>query len=298
MATEFGEWLNRNSPGFNDDPAPENTGDLVADGTNYRDEYFQEDAVVLSGIGLDREDGGPWSVLEGTLAADIWESVAKLQNGEAVDGAFGAAEVGYTVYGIPNDVFAFLGTQIVGWMLEHVEPHRRTLDALCGSHEIVEAYAQSWRNISNECLSISSDWQKAVDDELAGWGGATANAYRDHAARMVDRLSAAGGAAVALAATVQKAAKVVEAVRTLVQDIVTSLLGALIGYSVELAITRGASACSLVGRVLNRISNDARRITGLVTRLVDALKDFVPYTKAIKTVVEALTMPPEEPAPA
>ncbi|ONM48570.1 WXG100 family type VII secretion target [Nocardia donostiensis] len=289
--TQIGDWLNRNLPGFDDAPPPEN--DHIVEGTDYREEYFQETVFSFSNVGLERKDDGPWGVLKGTIAGDTWQIVTDLTQGSFSDAALGARGVVDTVKSVRIDPFGFLGTQIVGWLLEHVEPYRRTLDALYGSPDMVEAYAATWQKIAEELVAVSSDWQSAIDRELAEWGGQAAQAYRNRAAAITDHITAAGGVAQALSTMMEKIAKVVEAYRTLVQDVLTSLAGALVGFSIAWALSSGAATPLVVSGALARIAADGARISLLVKNLKSALLDLLPYTKALNTIVQALVTPSE-----
>lgn len=289
MATEFGDWLNETLPGF-DDEAPPEGNELVADGSTYRGEYFNETLVPYHNIGLHGEEG-PWGVLDGTIAYDAWKIVSDFRKDDMVGAALGAVNVGATVVGDFGDPFTFAGTQIAGWMLSHVEIYRRTLDALVGNPDIVEAYSETWKNISEELTKIGSDWRTAVEKDLATWSGETAGAYRDRAATLVDHIDAAGGAAAALAVTMEKTAKIVDAVRTLVQDILTELAGILIGYTAMILCSGGTATPFLTALALKQIAADGVKISTLLVKLGQAIIDIGPYKDALASILTALQEP-------
>ncbi|MEU1983992.1 hypothetical protein [Nocardia sp. NPDC019395] len=294
MATEIGQWLNENHPGFNDEEPPEGN-ELIEDGTNYREEYFQEDAIVYSNIGLAGEDG-PWGVLEGTIAFDAWKVVSDFNKDAYFDAAIGA--LGTVTTGIEAfvDPFAFVGSQIAGWMLEHVEPARKTLDSLMGNPDMVEAYAKTWGNISKELTSVGSDWKTAVDKEIATWSGETAVAYRNFATTLIDQINAAGGAAATLASIMDKAAKIVDAVRSMVQSILTALAGALVSWTIELAVTCGGAAPVVAAQATTRIATTMAKLSLLVSKMVKVLLDVGPYKEALAAILNTLLAPEEAPA--
>jgi len=294
MATEIGEWLNEHTPGF-DDEAPPEGNELIVDGTNYREEYFQEDAFLHHNVGLDGEEG-PWGVLEGTIAYDAWKVVSDFNKDAYLDSALGAIGVGATAVEIGSDPLAFVGTQIASWMLEHVEPLRKAFDSLMGNPDMVEAYAGTWTEIAKELTAIRGDWQSAVDGEIATWSGQTAIAYRNYATTLLDQIGAAGGAAATLATMMEKTAKIVDAVRTMVQTILTALYGALFSWTIELALSGGTAAPVVAAQATTRIAAETVKVSTLITKMLDVLKDMGPYKEALASVLETLLAPEGAPA--
>lgn len=296
MANQVGDWLNENLPGFGDEAAPEGNP-LIAEGTNFREQYFQETLFTFSNVGLHGEDG-PWGVLEGTLAFDTWKMVSDFRKEDYLGSAFGLADVGLTAWGACTDPFGFVGSQIAGWMLEHVEYLRRCFDALAGNPEMVEAYADTWTEIAKELTAIGAAWKTAVDQEITSSSGETATAYRNYAATAIDRIEAAGAAAACLATMTEKAQKIVDAVRTMVQDILVALAGALIGWTIELGLSLGTAAPVVAFAAANRITVESVRVSVLLTKLGMALKDMTPVRHALAAILDEITGSEEAPAPA
>ncbi|MGI5220795.1 WXG100 family type VII secretion target [Nocardia sp. CA-290969] len=286
MSNPVGRWLNETLPGMGDEAPPEGNP-LIADGTNFREQYFQETAFFYSNVGFAGEDG-PWGVLEGTLAFDAWKVVSDFNKQEWVDTVFGAINVGATVYGAFGDPFGFVGAQIAGWMLDHVEYLRRTFDALAGNPEMVEAYAQTWTKIAEELTAIGGDWQAAIDKDLGTWSGETATAYRNYAATSIDHIKAAGAAGATLASMTEQAAKIVDAVRSMVRDILVALAGALIGWTIELAISCGTAAPVVAVAAMTRITAESVKISALLAKLGMALKDMAPFRTALAAILNEL----------
>lgn len=130
VSTTIGDWLNENTPGFDDRKKAENTP-LIAERTDYREEYFQETVFWMHDIGLkqDQETRLP-GILSGTIAGDAWEAYANFRNAKTFEAVTRGIAVGATVADAGLDPFGFVGDQIAGWMLTHVEPCRKVLDAL------------------------------------------------------------------------------------------------------------------------------------------------------------------------
>ncbi|WP_330253678.1 hypothetical protein OG874_03480 [Nocardia sp. NBC_00565] len=287
MSTQIGDWLNENTVGFNDQKKPDNR--LIADGTDYRDEYFQETAFLWHDVGLKQDDETKLpGFLSGTIAGDAWEAYANLRNGKTFESITGGVAVGVTVADAFYDPFGFVGDQIAGWMLTHVEPYRKTLDALAGNDEMVQAYSDTWTNIANELTSMSEGWQKGVEADIATWTGSAGDAYRSRATDLIDQIAGAGGVAASLGETMALVSKIVKVFRKLVQDILTSLAGALIGYTIEIACTLGGGIPHVITAAVGRMARDGFKISALLTEMAAAFKDVHTLVQAVTAVIYAL----------
>ncbi|MEV6323827.1 hypothetical protein AB0M45_21925 [Nocardia sp. NPDC051787] len=294
MSTDIGNWLNEHTPGFDDPKKPEGNPLLKEAATDYREEYFQEDVFFLSKVGLASDDSGVPGIVQGTIVGDAWEVYANLQNGDTFEALTGGVGVSAAVAGF--DPFGFVGDQIAGWMLTHVEPYRRTLDGLAGNNEMVEGYSKAWMKISTELTGMSGTWKKGLAEDIATWTGKAGDSYRSTATDLTDKILAAAGVAATLGATMKTVSEIVAAYRKLVQDILTSLAGALIGYTIELAVTALAATPHVITAALVRIARDGLRISMLLADMLKALKDVHAFSQAAAAVIHALLGPDEEQA--
>ncbi|WP_328410646.1 hypothetical protein [Nocardia sp. NBC_00403] len=298
--TGIGNWLNENTPGFDDQAAPENNK-LIEAGTDYREEYFNETLFPFSKIGLKKDDKGVLEVLGGTVAGDAWTAYSDLRSAKIADAVFGAIGVGLDIEEAVTDPFGFVGSQIAGWMLEHLDVYRKTLDALAGSPGMVEAYSKTWNNIAGKLVEVSGDWKTGLEKDIATWTGASGDAYRAKATELIDHISAAGGVAASMGETMNQTAAIVKAVRTLVGDIVASLVGALIAYTIELACTLGGATPAVIAQVMGRFARDGFKIATLLTKMGEAFTDLSGFAKVIGDAIVKLLTPSEnqqQPAPA
>ncbi|MGK8508630.1 hypothetical protein ACRS5S_11380 [Nocardia asiatica] len=298
MSTTIGDWLNENTPGFDDRKKPENNP-LIAEGTDYREEYFQETVFWMHDIGLkqDEETRLP-GILSGTIAGDAWEAYANFRNAKTFEAITGGVAFSATVADAVFDPFGFVGDQIAGWMLTHVEPYRKVLDGLAGNSKMVEAYSASWSRIAAELTDMSREWQAGLDADIATWTGSAGDAYRSRATDLIDQIAGAGGVAATLGEIMDTLSKIVKAFRKMVQDILTSLAGALIGYSIELAASLGTAGPHVAAAVIARIGRDGLKISKLLLDMASAFKDVQTLTQAIAAVIYALLGKENQPAQA
>lgn len=290
--------------GFDDPKAPSNG--LLEDGVDSNQAYNQEDVSFLSDVGLKGDDKtGTPGILKGTIAGDAWDVYGNFTSGQvdaAMLGMLGlagsAAEVAYKVM----DPFAFVGSQVAKWMLDHIEFMRKGLDELAGNPDIVEAYGKSWTKISTELSSVSVDWKSSVEQDIEDWQGAAGEKYRESASSLIDQINAASGMAASLGKSMETVSKAVDAVRTAVRDIIANLLGAMIGWTIELVATGGTAAAHVVPAALRRIARDSLTYADMLNDLKKMFIDIKTWMEPIGKVGAILTggssLDQEQPQPA
>lgn len=303
-----GRWLNESPyspvlPGqidtFDDAAAPDN--DLLVDEVDYRNTYYQETLTVLSNTGAPQREGSDPQILNGTILGDAFETVngAGANPIGAAQDAWGVARDVLDVYGSVRDFragqtlaffdpFNFLGGQLMGWMLEHVEPLRKSLDSVSGNPDMVQAYSQSWAKISERLAEIAETWGGAIAPGTAGWAGAAGDAYRDHAQALVARVTALAGLADVLAQVNEAMSGLVEAVRSAITDVLADLAGVLAEITAILIVSGGTATPALIARALLGISTAGLTISQLLLRLAAEIVDLQSLTGHARDGLEAV----------
>ncbi|MEU2176638.1 YbaB/EbfC family nucleoid-associated protein [Nocardia sp. NPDC019219] len=128
--------------------------------------------------------------------------------------------------------------------------------------------------------------------------GSAGDAYRNRATDLIDQIAGAGGVAATLGEIMDTASKIVKAFRKMVQDILTSLAGAMIGYTLELAASLGAAGPHVAAAVIARIGRDGLKISTLLLDMAKAFKDVQTLTQAVAAVIYALLGKENQPASA
>ncbi|WP_280218797.1 hypothetical protein [Nocardia neocaledoniensis] len=290
--------------GFDDPAAP--TNGMLANGVDSNSAYYQEGFPLLSNVGLngDQKTGTP-GILKGTVAGDAWDVYGNFASGQvdaAMLGILGLAgtvmEVAYKVL----DPFAFIGSQVAKWILDHVEFMRKGLDELAGNPDIVEAYGKSWTKISTELSAVAVEWKASVEQDIEDWQGASGQQYRASASSLIDQIDAASGIAASMGKSMESVSKAVDAVRTLVRDLLANLVGAAIGWTIELIATSGAAAAHVIPAALRRIARDSLSYADMLSDLKKIFTDIKTLMEPIGKVGAILTggsgMNQEQPQPA
>ncbi|MFF0543859.1 hypothetical protein ACWEQ0_17570 [Nocardia thailandica] len=315
-----GRFLNESMPPlpgtidtFDDAEAPRN--DLLRGPVNYRDNYYQEDIPVLKGVGLpgvDEKGDADAGYMKGVLIGDVWENgyglVKTMGSGSTMDKVDAIAKAGgtgkdvfdaaSTVFKLASgttttlgkfDPFNLLGSQLMSWMLEHVEPLRKTLESVSGSPDMVQAYSDSWTAIAEHLTATAAAWAKALDTGIGEWTGATADAYRTRATELTGKIAEKAAIAQALSDCNAGMKKVVEAVKAIITEILCNLAGMLAEITALLIVSGGTASPALIARALLDISLATASVGKLVYQLVDAIVSLKAALQNIVRIIRGVT---------
>lgn len=202
-----------------------------------------------------------------------------IESGDWASVAMGVAGTALDALTTVLDPFGSIFAAGVGWLLEHVGPLREALDALAGDADQVRAHAETWQNVAKELGAIGGDLATLVNGDTAGWSGAAGDAYRARGADTANLIAAAQEAAAGAASGVQMGGEVVAAVRTFVRDIIAEAVGHLVSWALQVVFTLGIGLTWVVPQVVAEVAKIANRISGVITRLIKAMKSLIPLLR-------------------
>ncbi|MFD6396185.1 hypothetical protein [Nocardia sp. NPDC060249] len=296
---------------FDDGEAPEN--DLLQDGVDYRDTYYQEDNFLFSNVG--RPTGGEEpdaGIMKGTLQGDTWENGIGLYNamtgdgsimtkvdaiskaaGTAGDWASAVTMFGKAIKGTSTlakfDPFNFLGSQLMSWMLEHVEPVRKSLESITGSPDMVQAYSDSWKAIAESLTTTAQEWATALDTGIGEWAGAAAEAYVAAATELTGKIAEKAAVAEVLSECNAAMKGIVETVRGIVVEILSNLAGMLAEMTALLIASAGTATPALIARALLDISLATVTVSQMLVKLAQALIDTKMLAQSAVKIIQGVT---------
>ncbi|WP_336083770.1 hypothetical protein [Nocardia sp. SSK8] len=317
-----GTFLNEHTlPGmvstFDDGPAPDT--DLLSDDVDYRNTYYQEDNPLLSNVGKPRlktDDEGNTEldagIMKGTLNGDVLENGYGLYSALTGDGAImdkvGAITKAAGTAGDVKDVvsmftsmvkgtgttlskfdpFSFLGSQLMSWMLEHVEPLRKTLESLTGSPDMVQGYTDSWKKIAEHLTTTAETWAAALDTGIGEWTGAASAAYRARATELTGQIAEKAAVAQVLSDANSGMKSIVETVKGIVTEILCTLAGMLAEFTAIMIASAGTASPALISRALFEISTATMTVSQMIWQLVQALMSVKTMVKNAVQIVRGV----------
>ncbi|NLU84368.1 hypothetical protein [Rhodococcus sp. HNM0569] len=200
-----------------------------------------------------------------------WQLGKGIAEGDIGAAASGALGVGLDVASAASDPIGYVAAQCLSWMLEHIEPAREALDNLAGDPAGVKEYAQQWTGIETELMSVREAMLSAVASGTSQWSGAAADAYRAHAQSVADLAGGAAGGAHGISKLTEGMSEIVGGVRTAVRDLLSTIAGALVSWTIEILASVGVGTPVVVAQATSRIAQVVRTVSKLLKELGEAV---------------------------
>lgn len=265
--------------GLTDDVSTDNP--LVDDQSDWSDQYhlLGGDSNLAADAGMAIGSPGLASLgnldsmsdaVDGTAVSGVIDVVDGIKDGDWASVVLDAQGVALDVLGAVSDPIGAVAGQLLGWMLEHVEPLRMVLDKLTGSPDTVQGYADSWANIAERMEQQGQSYFDRVQNETRDWVGAGGDAYRETANETVQLCVSAVQGAEALSSASEQMKDVVDAVRSAVKDILSELAGGLLSAAIQAATL--VLSPNAVRTALQRIANAGIKIADWVMDLTTAIQ--------------------------
>ncbi|WP_295779825.1 DNA/RNA non-specific endonuclease [uncultured Microbacterium sp.] len=230
-------------------------------------------------------DAGPTAFGGAYLLQDGADLAHAFQTGNWVEGGVAAFSTVLDGIGAVIDPIGTLIANGLGWVIDHIEPLRGWLQDLTGNAAEVQAFAQTWTNVSGRLQQVGGDLQHRLSD-LEGMSGATVDAYRAHVQELADSVASTGSWAGAVSGGLDIAAMLVQAVYELVRDAISQVVGVAISAAITTAATVGFGAPLAIGQIVTKVSSLAARVGSFVTKLLRSLNEAIPLLRRLSGVVE------------
>jgi RHS repeat-associated protein len=210
--------------------------------------------------------------------------ISGFTNGSWIEAGLGA---GGTVLEAASFAWDPVGTLLrwaASWVMEYLEPSRKMLDQLGGNPPVIEAYAQTWTNISTALGKNADDLESAVHTDIADWHGDAADTYRAQAAEKITAMREAAKLTAASGKQISMVGTLVGVVRTMVREAIAALVAWLV-KSIGLTVLTGPfGASEAVRTAVTEIGRVTSMITNLVAKLMRSLANL---RSALPKLVEA-----------
>jgi len=223
--------------------------------------------------------GGAYLLQDG---ADIAHAI---QSGDWVEGGMAAFSAALDAVGTVIDPIGTLLANGLGWVLDHIEPLRGWLQDLTGNAAEVQAFAQTWANVSNQLNQVGGDLQHRLSD-LDDMSGATIDAYRAHVKALADTVASTGTWAGSVGSGLEIASGLVQAVYELVRDGIAQVVGTAISALITAGVTLGFATPVAIGQIVTRVSSVATRVGKFIEKLLASARKLLPLFDKICAVIE------------
>lgn len=240
-----------------------------------------------SSLGGGFVEGDGWE--KGITAIEAGEEIAAgIQSGDWIEVGLGVAAGGLDVVSAMFDPIGYAAGQLASWMMEHLEPLRKILHGLSGEPNMVKGYAGSWQRISGEMATISREYLDAAEGGTSFWTGEAAAKYRSRAHHIANLATATSGAADTLKTAAEMASELVAGVRTMVRDVIASLVGYLVSLVVEEVASLGVATPVVIGQGISAISRAATKVANFLLKLGKSISDLAPLLIALRDILDGV----------
>ncbi|WP_431875102.1 hypothetical protein [Amycolatopsis sacchari] len=218
----------------------------------------------------------------GAGVIDSWhmvaDSIGKVQNAHGADLAAVSVELGVNIASAVLDTVAFVMDPLakliaagLGWLIEHVSFLRWPLDQVAGNPSEVTKLANELHKIGESLRMTATDLDAALKAQITKWEGAGHDSFVKSINDRRGWIDANAKAADVAGYMVETTGALISAVRSLLRDIITTVLGDIIATMLialaMAAFTFGASIAVGVTKVVVttcvKVSEMATKLTGL-----------------------------------
>ncbi|GGU66655.1 hypothetical protein [Lentzea flava] len=231
------------------------------------------------------EDSTEWYSGSG-IAESISDLVKGIESGNWADIGLGALTTGLEALSFVIDPIGSVGSNLVGFIIEHVAPLREALDDLAGNADAVAAQAQTWQNVGKAVAQVKSDYERDAATDTAAWAGKAGDAYRRRAADTAALIGAAAEASNGIGSAVRMAGMLVAVVRETVRDLIADLVGRLVVWAAEALTVVGAPAAA--AQAATAAAKWAARIAQIIKNLVRALQNLIPMLRKLGELLKQI----------
>ncbi|MEU3621311.1 hypothetical protein BS329_08110 [Amycolatopsis coloradensis] len=231
------------------------------------------------------EDSTEWYTGIG-IAESVGDLVQGIESGNWVDIGLGAVTTGLEALSIAMDPIGSVASNLVSFIIEHVEPLQDALDKLAGNADVVASQAQTWQNIAKAVREEGTAYGTEATTDTESWVGKAGDAYRIRAATTATLIDAAAQAADGLGSAVRMAGMVVGVVRETVRDLIADLVGRLVVWAAEALTIVGAPAAA--AQAATAAAKWSARIAQIIKKLVRTLQNLVPLLRKLKELLDQI----------
>ncbi|MEU4158354.1 hypothetical protein [Actinoplanes sp. NPDC026670] len=214
------------------------------------------------------------------LVEDTADITNGIRNHSWVDPALGGVGATLDTLSLAIDPLGTLASWGVAWLMEHVKPLKEALDWLAGNADEVAAHAATWANVATFTAQARQQYTDQLRTEVAGWFGASGDAYRRHADAHLQVLETLSTAAQGISYAVEGAGLLVALVRGIVRDLIAAFIGTLAvrlpQWLAAEGLTLGIATPVVAGQVATLVSTWANKIQHFVRALLTSLRQLHP----------------------
>ena len=188
-----------------------------------------------------------------------------IRNGDIVSLAESAKGIYDEIGSFVADPVGYIGSMVVEWIMQHVEPLKGWINQLTGDSGQVYGMSSSWDSISSSLASIASELDSGSSSAMSSMQGEAVRAYLERQAIVVSAINAISDASSAFGAALSKVA---DSVVGAISDIIVTCFEVV----AEVVLSLGTAAPVAAEQVASRVAKWVGRIEPIMETLTYALE--------------------------
>ena len=184
-----------------------------------------------------------------------------IRNGDIVSLAESAKGIYDEIGSFVADPVGYIGSMVVEWIMQHVEPLKGWINQLTGDSGQVYGMSSSWDSISSSLASIASELDSG-----------SSSAYLERQAIVVSAINAISDASSAFGAALSKVADSVDNIHDAVVGAISDIIVTCFEVVAEGVLSLGTAAPVAAEQVASRVAKWVGRIEPIMETLTYALE--------------------------
>jgi hypothetical protein len=233
------------------------------------------DTLIASEADITSENAAYHSAATGLSPAENGvELVSKIQQGQWIDASIAGLGLALDAGSFLVDPFSTVLSWGLEWLMEQLDPLKEALDWLAGDPQLIETHALTWDNMSTELFGAGEDLITRLNEDLGGWQGEDADAYRGMLAGNAEIAAVLSGTAAAMAAATRGAGSLVTMVREFVRGFIADCVAKVVVWAAEAYFSAGLGAPIIASQVVAAVVKWVGRIFGWLMGLVTSIQSL------------------------
>lgn len=218
------------------------------------------------------------------LLDDGTQLAQAIESGNWVEGGLAAFSTAVDTVATVSDPLGSLIAAGLGWLMDHFEPLKSWLNDLTGDAGEVQAFAQTWNNVS-VALHSSGDELTRILGDVDTLQGEAMDAYRRFQTDSAAHIHGAGDWASAMSTGLTIGGTIVQLVHDLVRDVIAQLVGSAISWVAEIVFSFGLATPWVIEQVATRVASVSAKIGTKLTALLNSVRKLASLLDELRALL-------------
>lgn len=248
----------------------------------------ENDLVAREGDGS-RATEGLGIVDSAAVWADSVDDLATDLSGDAwVDFALSTGVLAIDAVATYSDPIGSLISAGLGFVLEHIRPFSDWFDELAGDPDAVAAFAETWRNIGHEVGNIRFGLEADRARRMESMEGPGVRAYVRSSEALALKLHVVYKGSVSSADAYEALSQLVDLVHDLIRDCLCDIVGSILSYVAELALTLGAATPLVIQQASTRVAALSAKVGPQVSGVVTSSRSLAQKLDDLRSILDEM----------